>query len=183
MKYYLFLVALVLTLSCSSRYHDHLIMQPTNVNLETGKWLIDEPLLEKLDVSVVSVIVENYKEGLISKYSNFKYIYDFNGISSLNKALEKTSKTLDLYKSQTNYNFLVSTKLEVINCKNPSTKFLSIKLSVYSLETKSKIFEKEYHSWKKNVKTLKSDSFKEFVGNSMEKAIKNFIKKDNWKLV
>ena len=175
-------LVILLMISCASPYHNHLSIKSINTTLKDGKWIIDEPLLEKIDVSVESIIIENYRNELISRFDNIKYISDIKGISTLNKALEKTIKTLDLYKSKTNFDYLVSTKLEIINCKNPLKKILSIKLIAYDLNTKSKIFENEYHSVK-NIKDLKSSKFKKFVDKSMNEVISDFTKKNNWKMI
>lgn len=184
MKFLNFLFLFIISISCSVRHHNHLSIQATNTALENGNWLIDEPLLEKLDIGFEHIVITTYEEILIEKFKNIHYISELNGISSLNKSLEKTSKTLDLYQSQTNLDYLISTKLEIVPCNDPLKKILAIKLVAYDLKTKSKIFENEYHSAKKFKGSQKTnpEKFEKLISESIKIAIKDFKRKDNWRM-
>ena len=182
MKHFFFIILIIVTYSCCPRYHNHLSMKPTNTSLKHGKWLIDEPLLERFYLNTESVVVEIYKKKLTSKYDNIKYLSDLNEVPSFNKALDKSLKALDLYKSKTGFNYLISTKLEITNSEFSDKKILTIRLIVYNLDTKSKIFENDYHSAKR-INDFNSNKFKEFVEKSMKKAITDFTKTDNWKAI
>ncbi|PXY43588.1 hypothetical protein [Flavobacterium hydrophilum] len=182
MKYFLFIIFLAVTYSCCPRYNNYLSIKPTNTSLKQGKWLIDEPLLERFYLNTESVVSEIYKNKLTSKYDNIKYLSDLNEVPSFNKALDKSVKALDFYKSKTGFNYLISTKLEITNSNFSDKKILTIRLIVYNLDTKCIILDKDYYSAKR-INNFNSNMFKEFVEKSMKKVIKDFTKNDNWKAI
>lgn len=182
MKYFylLYFVLIISIYSCSTKHHNHIIIKPTNINPKEGKWLIDEPLLDKVDLLFESTTTEYYKELLSNKFSYLKSISDLNKMSTLKKAVDKDLKALEFYKQQTDFDYLISTKLEMTLCNKPLKKMLSIKILVYNLNTKSLILENEYHSWKK---CRGSAEIKKFVDSSLKIAITDFAKKNSWKAI
>lgn len=170
--------------SCSFRHHDHLLAKPINLNLKESKWLIDEPILDKINIAFESITTNYYKEILHKRFPNLKSISDLNNISSLKNTVEKNRKVLAFYKDQTNFDYLISTRIELATGHDPNLKLLSIKIVVHDLNTKSLIFENEYHSTKwyiSSAKHLNLDKLKGFIDSSIKIAIKSFAKKDNWR--
>lgn len=174
-----FLILLFLA-SCGRHHHNHLINQPVNVELHQGKWLIDEPLLERVELKFESKTVDYYKEILKDKFSDVKTISEFDQFSTLKKALARDNKALKLYKLRTEYDYLISTKLELVPSNYPSIRNFSVIIIVYDLNSDNIIFKNEYHSYKK-IKSATSSKFKNFIDSSIKIAISDFAKKENWK--
>lgn len=182
---------LVITLlsinSCANykgNYTSNTITKPVNINRLEGKWIIDEPLLEKIDVSYESTVIEYYQEFLNKKVTNLKSIRDFNNITSLKKATENNTATLDFYKQKTQFDYLISTKIKLVKVDNDKlTKELYIKVTTYNLNSKKIIFEKEY-TFKDTFTGFNDSPFasnlKRFLDISIKDCIKDFANNKNW---
>lgn len=168
-------------------YTTNTILKPVNVNPLHGRWVVDEPVLEKIDKSYETVVIDFYKTLLINKFTTLKTIREFDDITSLKNNTENNLKTLQYYREKTNFNYLISTKLDMIKVDNNYfTKELFIKIIVYNLNSKIKIFEKEY-IFKDDFTGFDDYPFAsnldKFIKVSIKDCIKNFGKKDNWKAV
>jgi len=165
-------------------YTNSTITKPINVNPKKGKWLIDEPLLNKLNANYETVTIDYYQKILNKKFNDLKSIRELNNITTFKKNITSNLKILDFYKQQTNFDYLITTKLDLIkNDNNALTKELNIKIIVYDLNTKSLIFEKEYISCDKftGFDDIPLPSrLERFMNLSIEKAIKDFGNKKNW---
>jgi hypothetical protein len=167
--------------SCGVRHQDYTMNKPVNIDSKEGKWLIDEPLLEKVDFEFENITAEYYKTFLCKNFDNFKYINELSKISSLKKSIEKNLKTLEIYKEQTNFDYLISTKIQLYHYNN-SLKTLSIRIFVYDLNTKNLIFDNYYRSYEK-IENTNSKGLKKFINASVKDAVLNFSKKENWNYV
>lgn len=181
MKLFLIYIFGILNLcSCGIQHHNHLISKPINVDTKAGKWLIDEPLLDKVEVEFESVAIDYYREFLSGRFKDFKTISDYSKISTLKKITETNSKALEIYKQQTNCDYLISTKIEMIRCDDPQLRALAVTILVRDLNTTEIIFKNEYHS-RKRIKASNTGKLKKFINASIEMAISDFSKKENWK--
>lgn len=180
MRISIYFLVLIVLASCGRHHHNHLINQPVNVGLNQGKWLIDEPLLERVDLKFESKTIDYYREILKDKFSDVKYISEFNHFSTLKKALVRDKKALKLYKSRINCDYLISTKLEMVPSNYPSVRNFSVTIIVYDLNTENIIFKNEYHSYRK-IKSATSSKLQNFIDSSIKIAITDFSKKENWK--
>ena len=176
---FFYLVSLLFLNACS-HHHNHLTYQPINVELNDGKWLIDEPLLVRVESYFESVTVDYYRKILKNKFSDFNYISDFQQFSTLNKALSRDTKSLKLYKLRTHCDYLISTKLELVPSEFPSMRNFSVIIIVYDLNSETLVFKNEYHSYKK-IKSANSYLVKKFIDLSIKVAISDFSKNENWK--
>ncbi|WP_192501837.1 hypothetical protein, partial [Flavobacterium sp. PL002] len=80
---------LTLISSCATykgNYTTNTITLPLDIDRLKGKWIIDEPILEKIDASYNSKVIESYKKLLSSKIKILKEIGEFKNTYSLNKS-------------------------------------------------------------------------------------------------
>lgn len=162
------------------------IIKPVNIDRANGKWVIDEPLLEKVDISFESTTLELYEKLLKKKYTYLKSIRDFH-MTSIKSVTEKNKTALDFYKQKTNCDYLIATTIKLIKVDDDNlTKELYMKIITYDLNTKKVIFEKEYN-FKDNFIGFKDSPFssnlKKFIDISLKKGIKDFAKDKTWNTV
>ena len=165
-------------------------VSPVNVNLSQGKWIIDEPDVN-IDSYFKSEIIENYKKIIGKKFTTLKSIREFNTISSIRNR-DNNPKILSLYKEQTGYDYIIVTEVKLIKNDlpsfqiNPDTKLskeLYIRIVVYDLNIKNKIFDKEYNCYNEfteNSDIAFSPKLNKFISRSIKSVIKNFGKNYNW---
>lgn len=185
----LFLSTLLLTSCVTYRgnFTTNTIIKPVNVNPLYGRWVVDEPVLEKMDQYYETIVIDAYKKVLVNKFPSLKTIREFDDATSLKNNTENNLKTLNYYKEKTQFDYLIATKLNLIKVDNNNfTKELYIKIIVYNLNYKNKIFEKEY-TFKDDFTGFNDNPFAsrldKFLKISINDCIKNFGKKENWKSV
>ena len=173
--------------SCATykgNYTTNTIILPIDINRLEGKWIIDEPILENVDATYNTKIIEYFQKYLKNKFKTLKYIGDFKNTPTLNKSLEKDLKLLDFYKEKTHFDYLITTKLNLNVDDDHLTKKLIIKLVTFNLNTKEKIFEKEY-IFKDDFTGFNDSPFpsnvNRFLRISISDCIKNFRKDKYWK--
>jgi hypothetical protein len=179
---------IIVSNSCANykgNYVTNTIVKPVDVNRLEGKWIIDEPVLEKIDISYETTVLEYYQDILGKKFKTLKSIREFNNISSLKNATENNLNTLDFYKQKTLFDYLISTKIKLVKVDNDKlTKELYAKIITYDLNTKKIIFEKEY-IFKDTFTGLNDSPFssnlKRFLTISIKDCIKEFGNDKNWK--
>lgn len=182
--------------SCSSyNCNSYIVTQPVNVNPSNGKWIIDEPTLKNIDAKYETKIIDSYKKFLSKKVGEIKYIGEFNKIATIKKAIKSDLKILVFYKEQTNYDYLIETEISLVKNDLPSfqlypdknlTKELYAKITVYDLNLRTLVFEKEYNisdTFEGNNDIAISSKLKNFINWSIKKITKDLGKKYNWKTI
>lgn len=173
--------------SCATykgNYTTNTITLPVNIDRLEGKWFVDEPILEKIDASYKTKVIESYQTLLINKFRILMQIGDFNNMSTLNTSLETNLNSIDFYKEKTRFDYLIATKMNLDVDDDHLTKKLYIKIITYNLNTKEKIFEKDYIF--KDDFTGFDDSplpsnLNRFLRISVNDCIKDFGKDKYWK--
>lgn len=178
---------LTLISSCATykgNYTTNTITLPLDIDRLKGKWIIDEPILEKIDASYNSKVIESYKKLLSSKIKILKEIGEFKNTYSLNKSIDADLKLLDFYKENTQFDYVITTKMNLNVDDDHLTKRLHIKIITYNLNNKQIVFEKEYLF--KDDFTGFNDSplpsnLNRFLRISIKDCIKDFRKDKYWK--
>jgi hypothetical protein len=200
MKNFLILLCVVSLYSCSSinyHYASETLTQPTNINPLKGKWLIDKPTLNQLDLYYEEIIIAGYKKNFSKKTEKFDYIFDFKNIFTLNETKDKSSKVLDLYKSQLDYDYLISTNISLMKNEKPTipilpergiSRELKTNVIVYDLNLKKIIFEKEYITKEVvyaqfGVINIIDTKLEKFVEWTVKKVTSDLQKEHNWNLI
>lgn len=177
--------------SCSTQdFTRYTIVSPVNVSLSKGKWIIDEPVVN-IENYYKSEIIENYKNLVGEKFTTLKSIREFNNISPI-PGIDSNLNILGLYKEQTDYDYLIETEVKLtknnlptfqIYPENDLRKELYIRIIVYDLNIKNKIFDIEYNCYSEftgHNDIAFSPKLNKFINKSIKSVIKEFGRNYNW---
>ena len=191
--YYKTIILILLSLisSCSTQdFTRYTIVSPVNVTPSKGKWIIDEPVVN-IENHYKSEIIESYKNLVGEKFTTLKSIREFNNISPI-PGIDNNLNILALYKEQTDYDYLIETEVKLtknnlrtfqIYPDGDLRKELYIRIIVYDLNIKNKIFDIEYNCYDEftgHNDIAFSPKLNKFINKSIKSVIKEFGRSYNW---
>ncbi|WP_130735648.1 hypothetical protein [Flavobacterium sp. J27] len=166
-----------------------------NVKLTNGSWLVDDPMVQNLNKSFISTTLVHYKKELRKNVNGLKTMEDFDNMTTLNSILKEDVSVLSFYKKQTNCDYLIQTELNLVKNELPRFQlfpnnelhnYLKATITVYDLNTKNIVFQREYESIDQ-VETTKNIAFAtkldNFIDESIKQMIQDFRSKYHWKYV
>ncbi len=176
MKVYIFSVVIVFLLigsSCSRNTYKHSVKKDRELNFSSGSWLINHVEVElhaKAKKDLTDLVLRKFKK----MGGNYVVFIEKLKPDTLNPAPPKfdiTEKRLQRMESITIYDYLVNTKVEVIEEESR----IIARILIYNIETKEKFYSQKTE---KRIRfpglLLSSRRLTRNIRNTMSKALKKF---------